>query len=120
MVLLHVCYGADLAQAQSTSRPRSQAGVSVRCNPTGTAALMAARLQLPAAQFLGQKLSLIYDTTEQRFRRSKQTCVSSAAVILLKAQAIFLYKTEKSSSIQCFAIISLTALVNISMYYRLL
>lgn len=48
--------------------------------------------------------------------------MSCAAVILLKprAKAVFLYKMEKNSSIQYFAIVTLTALVNTSTYYRLL
>lgn len=48
--------------------------------------------------------------------------MSCAAVILLKsrAKAVFLYKMEQNGSILCFAIVTLIAPVNTSIYYRLL
>lgn len=59
-------------------------------------------------------------TLQNKDSEEADSCVSCAAVILLKSWAIFLYKIEKNSSIQCSAIIGLTVLVNTSIYYRLL
>lgn len=59
------------------------------------------------------------DTTEQRFRSSKQTCACFVQLWSSLNHKQY-FSINQNSSIQCSAIIPLTALVNTSIYYRLL
>lgn len=116
MGLICVRYGPDLAQVKSISRLRFPAGVPVCCNHTDTATLLVTLLQLPGPKAVPDW----WHYREKIQKHHTDLCMSCAAVILFKSQAIFFYSAEKNSSIQSFAIIALRALVNTSIYYRLL